>query len=190
VKRVLLLLLFAVPLLLPHAAWALRCGNRLVMQGDHDFQVRERCGEPFFEDSYQVFNRSGVGTPVENGVETVYDAWYYNFGPQQFMVRLLFANGELVREDTLGYGFDGAPGPCNLDLIAEGMSSGELFARCGPPAHRRQISGDTLLRDRATRNAALIPQRREEWYYPPQDGNRGRIVHLLNGRVQDVNTVD
>jgi hypothetical protein len=46
------------------------------------------------------------------------------------------------------------------------------------------------LRDRATRNAALIPQRREEGYYPHQDGNRARNVHLLNARVQDVNTVD
>jgi hypothetical protein len=189
-KRLLLLLSLVVPLLLSHAAWALRCGTRVVMQGDQDFQVRERCGEPFFEDSYQVFNRSGVGTPVENGIETVYDAWYYNFGPQQLMVRLLFANGELVREDTLGYGFSGTPGPCNPDLITEGMSSGELFARCGPPAHRRQIYGDTLLRDRATRNAALIPQRREEWYYPGDGGQRGRIVHLLNGRVQDVQAID
>jgi hypothetical protein len=124
VKRTLLLLLFAVPLLLPQAAWALRCGTRVVMTGDRDFQVRERCGEPFFEDSYQVFNRSGVGAPVEYGAETVYDAWYYNFGPQQLMVRLLFADGELVREDTLGYGFNGTRGPCKPDHITAGMRSG------------------------------------------------------------------
>jgi hypothetical protein len=46
------------------------------------------------------------------------------------------------------------------------------------------------LRDRATHDASLIPQRREEWFYQGQGGNRGRVVHLLNGRVEDVKTVD
>ncbi|HXS72984.1 MAG TPA: DUF2845 domain-containing protein [Rhodanobacteraceae bacterium] len=190
-KRV-LPMLFALPLLLAwaHPAWALRCGTRLVEQGDQDFQVRERCGDPFFVDSYATFARNGTGAPIETGVETVYDAWYYNFGPQQLMVRLLFANGELVREQTLGYGFNGSGGPCNLDIITDGMSSGELYARCGAPAERRQIYGDALLRDGFHGARLLVPRIHEEWFYPARGGDRAREVLLLNGRVEDVKVVD
>ncbi|MCB1571084.1 MAG: DUF2845 domain-containing protein, partial [Xanthomonadales bacterium] len=31
---------------------ATRCGNRLVDEGDRDFRVRERCGEPFWSESW------------------------------------------------------------------------------------------------------------------------------------------
>jgi hypothetical protein len=34
------------------SAHALRCGNRVVDEGDRDFQVRERCGEPFWTESW------------------------------------------------------------------------------------------------------------------------------------------
>lgn len=174
-KRALLLLLFAVPPLLPHAAWALQCGTHLVKQGDEAAEVRARCGAPFFMDRYQVAARADRNSPPDNAYPVMYDAWYYNFGPSQMMVQLLFSGGELERERTLGYGFNGTPGPCNLDTIREGMSSGELYARCGAPAQRHGSREN-------------LPDY-EEWFYP-QSGGRARIVHLLNGRVQDVKSAD
>ena len=35
-----------------------------------------------------------------------FEAWYYNFGPRQLLRRLVFRDGFLVREETLGYGVD------------------------------------------------------------------------------------
>lgn len=173
-KRMLLLLLLATPLL-PHVAWALRCGTHLVQQGDDAAEVRARCGVPFFVDRYQVITSGDRSTPPDSRYPILYDAWYYNFGPSQLMVQLLFSHGTLERERTLGYGFNGEPGPCNLNTIGEGMSSGELYARCGAPAHRRGSHG-------------YLPDY-EEWLYRGSGGH-ARVVHLLNGRVQDVKTVD
>ena len=40
--------LFAFVLLIASpAAFAMRCGSRIVTEGAQDFQVRDRCGEPF-----------------------------------------------------------------------------------------------------------------------------------------------
>jgi hypothetical protein len=175
VKRTLLLLLLGLPVLLPHAAWAMRCGTHVVQQGDGAAEVRARCGVPFFVDLYQVVTFGGRIAPPTLHYPIMYEAWYYNFGPSQMMVQLLFSHGTLERERTLGYGFSGKPGPCNLDTVGGGMSSGELYARCGAPVQRRGSRG-------------YLPDY-EEWLYQG-NGGRARIVHLLNGRVQDVKTED
>ena len=87
------------------AAHALRCGTRLVTKGATDFQVRERCGNPYWiEAHYQVLvagdERVEVAEPVE------YSAWYFNFGSNRLLVRLLFRDGRHVREDALGRGVE------------------------------------------------------------------------------------
>ena len=174
-KRIVLLLLLGLPILLPHAAWAMRCGTRVVQHGDEAAEVRARCGVPFFVDRYQVVTFGDRSTPPDNRFPVMYEAWYYNFGPSQMLVQLLFSHGTLERERTLGYGFSGKPGPCNLDTIGDGMSSGELYARCGAPAQRHGSRG-------------YLPDY-EEWLYHG-NGGRARVVRLLNGRVQDVKTGD
>jgi hypothetical protein len=178
-KRLLLLLACAVLWTPAHAA--ISCGNRLVENGDSAAEVRERCGVPYFVDRWSegavVHNRHGRA----RGFAPVYDAWYYNFGPQQLLRRLLFAGGVLQKEETLGsYGFN-AQGPCDFDKLTDGMSSGEVFARCGPPAQPALIdpaadTGDIL----------YLPDWLQQWVYPGDGGQSTRIVHLVNGRVQQV----
>jgi Protein of unknown function (DUF2845) len=161
------------------AAHALRCGNSLVKSGAQDFQVRERCGEPFWTDRYS--NSEAVGDrEYEQIREVQFDVWYYNFGPRQFMRRMVFRDGRLLRDDALGYGYDEVGGNC--DRVPDGISAGELLARCGDPARRRSLD-DTLIRRPAPGVEIWADQRREEWIYDFGDERFVSIAHLVNGRV-------
>lgn len=43
------------------SAHALRCGSRLVLDGDQDFQVRDRCDQPYWIDRYTGLDVQGAG---------------------------------------------------------------------------------------------------------------------------------
>lgn len=176
-------LLFASP-----SAFAMRCGNRLVSEGTQDFQVRERCGEPFWTDSYTNTDVVGAYGPVEQQRSVQFDVWYYNFGPRQLMRQLIFRDGVLLREDTLGYGVDTIGDDCNPNRNYSGFSVGELYARCGAPASRRSQT-DTLVRRPAPGVERWRDQRREEWVYDFGDSRFLQVMRLIDGKVSGVELV-
>jgi hypothetical protein len=180
---ILLLALFA------PAAHAMRCGSNLVTEGAQDFQVRQRCGDPFWTDRYTSVEVFGAYGPVEQQREVQFDVWYYNFGPRDLLRKLLFRDGVLVREETLGYGVDEIGANCNAKLPITGLSAGELYARCGEPASRR-VQSDTIVRRPAPGVERWRDQRREEWVYDFGDRSFVRIVRLVNGRVDSVESVN
>ena len=59
-----LLLMLASP-----AAMALRCGNRVVSDGDRDFRVLERCGDPYWSETWIGVDVLGRGAPLESQEE-------------------------------------------------------------------------------------------------------------------------
>ena len=166
---------------------ALRCGTRVVTDGDRDFAVRERCGEPFYVDQFASVSVRGANGPLETQVEDVYDVWYYNFGPRRLMVRLLFLNGRLEHEETLGYGVSNLGDSCNLDALPAGTSAGEIVAYCGEPAGRRNQRRANVRRDNFG-NERYTPVRVEEWTYDLGDARLLRVLTLQNGRLQNVDT--
>jgi hypothetical protein len=95
----------------PAAAETLRCGNDLITEGDPLPRVLRLCGEPvdverfteFREPTYWIGGRlvRAAGGWREVRIET----WIYNFGPNTFMRRLRFEDGEVVSIETLGYGY-------------------------------------------------------------------------------------
>lgn len=102
----LLVLLWATP----GQAEALRCGNRLVYEGDVAAVVAQRCGEPL-----QISRSSMFKFPTTwiNGrlyqlsdqqVAVPVETWVYNFGPGKFMRELRFEDGVLVNIKLLDYG--------------------------------------------------------------------------------------
>ncbi|MEO8670816.1 MAG: DUF2845 domain-containing protein [Tahibacter sp.] len=183
-KRLLLLLSL---LLLTAPAWALRCGTRVVDTGDSDFAVRDRCGEPFWSEQFYSVDVRGANGPLEQQSENVYDAWYFNFGPRKLMVRLLFLNGELQREETLGYGVTRIGDDCNLDSFSNGTSSGEIVARCGTPTHRRS-QRDSIVRRDGVGNERYQPIQREQWVYDLGGARLLRVLNLENGRLESIET--
>lgn len=168
-------------------AHALRCGTRVVDEGDRDFAVRERCGEPYWTEQSVALTVRGADGPYEVQDETVYDVWYYNFGPQRLLVRLLFRDGRLAREETLGYGVNGIGSDCNLDALREGVPAGEIVARCGAPAQRNSRNRTVVRRD-GRGNERFNQVRLEEWVYDLGPNRRTRVLTLENGRLLDVSS--
>lgn len=179
----LLLLLLAAP-----SAFAMRCGSSIVNEGMRDFQVSQRCGDPFWTDRYTNVDVIGAYGPLERQQTVQYDVWYYNFGPRQFMRKFVFRDGELMREETLGYGVDEIGTNCNPMRDYFGFSAGELYARCGEPASRR-VENDTIVRRPAPGVERWRDLRREEWIYDFGDTSLLRVVRLVNGRVDGTDTM-
>ena len=179
-----ILLLLASP-----AALAMRCGTRIVDVGTQDFQVRERCGEPFYADQYYATEVFGNYGPVAQYRDVQYDVWYYNFGPSNLMRRFVFRDGVLAREETLGYGVDEIGGDCNPNRDYRGFSVGELVARCGEPASRR-ANYDTIVHRPVPGYEHYREQRREEWIYDFGEDRFLRSFRLLNGRVESIESIE
>lgn len=161
---------------------ALRCGNRIVNEGDRDFAVRDRCGEPFWSDSYYGVDVIHRGGPLERQREVEWTVWYYNFGPKALLRGLLFRDGTLQRIESFGYGVTELGTQCNVTANFSGMSVGELVARCGEPASRREFRDSVVYRP-DPRIENWRDQRREEWVYDFGDSRLLRVLKLLNGRV-------
>ena len=166
------------------SAHALRCGNRVVNTDDADFQVRDRCGEPYWTEDHYALIVSGADTALETRQEVVYTAWFYNFGSTRLLVRLLFRNGRLVREDTLDRGVDTLGDSCGPAKLTRGISSGELVAYCGAPSSRHEVVSEQVRRfGRGYEHRSNLY--REEWVYD-LGGNFLYVLNLLNGRVDSV----
>ncbi|MGA9341974.1 MAG: DUF2845 domain-containing protein [Rhodanobacteraceae bacterium] len=164
------------------AALALRCGSNVVSRGLQGFQVRARCGDPFWSDSYYAVDVLGANGPIERQIEVQYDVWYYNFGPRNLMRRLVFRDGVLEREETLGYGVNAIGEDCDSNRDYRNLTAGELVARCGEPASRRSHE-DTLVQRPNRGIARYRDQRREDWIYDFGARDYVRVMHLVDGRV-------
>jgi len=179
----LVLLLFAAP-----PAQALRCGNRLVALGDVELQVRERCGEPFWVDRYIDTEVLGANAPVQYQKDVEVAVWYYNFGSRQFISQLVFRDGTLAAQASLGYGVDTLGSDCDANRNWVGLSVGELVAHCGEPAARRAASGYVVRRP-APGIERWRDLREEDWTYDFGANLRPRVMHLREGRVVGVDTL-
>jgi Protein of unknown function (DUF2845) len=171
-------------LALTPAAHALRCGNDLIKGGEYDFQVRDRCGDPFWvEDHYKI-----ITTDADSGFQAVqqfvYTAWFYNFGSNRLLVRMLFRDGRFLREETLGRGVDDIGDSCGPPKLIRGMSSGELIAYCGEPLSRNSRPG-AILRRLAPGTFSETDNYLEDWVYD-LGGNFLYIMHLRNGHADSV----
>jgi hypothetical protein len=97
-----------------HAEAGMRCGTRLVHEGDPTYRVRQLCGDPVSVARRVEFrsirvpigvNPNGPGYSYANRtIEVQVDEWIYDFGPQKFVRRLVFEQDRLVRTFTDGYG--------------------------------------------------------------------------------------
>ncbi len=68
---------------------AMRCGTSLIDIGDSAIKLLEDCGEP-------VIGETG---------NLDYGEWTYNFGPEEFMIKVQIVNGQVDIFQTLGRGY-------------------------------------------------------------------------------------
>ncbi len=114
-------LLFVLILLgLSQPAAAVRCGSKLVNEGDPKAKVLKHCGEPVSVERRTVV-RSGVPRlvtrtrgfsderelllPTRSFVEVNIEEWTFNFGPRKFMRVIRFENGRVKDIEALSYGY-------------------------------------------------------------------------------------
>ena len=95
----------------PSLADGLRCGSKLVTDGDTIDQVRALCGAPVNIERRDILQQPSIvrdGRVIFLGDEAVLvpvELWTYNFGPNKLMRRLRFVDGRLEQIETLGYGY-------------------------------------------------------------------------------------
>ena len=98
-------------LIVPTAASAdaMRCGSKLISDGDPIEKVLEYCGEPTQTQRTWIvrqprFEYGGQEIPFPGTDEVPVDLWTYDFGPNQLMRRIRFVAGKVDSIETLEYG--------------------------------------------------------------------------------------
>jgi hypothetical protein len=92
----------------PAAADSMRCGSKLMTDGDPADKVAAYCGEPVSIERREILRSYGYhrGLTVHSSYEVSVEIWTYNFGPNKLMYRLRFEDGLLVDVDTLSHGYN------------------------------------------------------------------------------------
>ena len=98
-------------LLLPTAATAdtLRCGSKLISEGDPIEKVLEYCGEPVARSRTWItrqprFEYGGQEIPFPGSEDVPVDLWTYDFGASKLMRRIRLVAGKVESIETLGHG--------------------------------------------------------------------------------------
>jgi hypothetical protein len=84
-----------------------RCGGRLILLGDHQYDVQKKCGDP--ESITQRLEKRKVKNKIrrwtngvaqdlteEREIEVTIDEWVYDFGPHRFVRYLSFEDNRVV----------------------------------------------------------------------------------------------
>ncbi|MBM0104477.1 DUF2845 domain-containing protein [Steroidobacter sp. S1-65] len=104
--------ILAAAVAMPAHADGMRCGGRLIRDGDARAEVRAFCGEPADVQTRTIlrrpfYNVSGRLVYFGDGlVEVPVETWTYNFGPNKLMRRVRFVDGIVEEVETLGYGYN------------------------------------------------------------------------------------
>jgi hypothetical protein len=88
---------------------ALRCGSRLITEGDTIDEVLASCGEPAERKRTWItrqprFEYGGQEIPFPGEEDVPVDLWTYDFGAHKLMCRIRLVAGKVDSIETLGYG--------------------------------------------------------------------------------------
>lgn len=94
-----------------NAAYAFKCGHKLIQEGDNRAEIFELCGAPdSVETHFDVVSRRLRSTfspqdyqEIGGGVEE--EEWTYNLGRRRLQQYLRFENGVLKEIKSLGRGY-------------------------------------------------------------------------------------
>jgi hypothetical protein len=91
----------------PAGADSMRCGSKLMTDGDPSDKVESYCGPPASVERREILRGYGYhrGFTVHSSYEVSVEIWTYNFGPSKLMYRVRFEDGLIVDIDTLTHGY-------------------------------------------------------------------------------------
>jgi len=98
-------------LLLPAVGSAdtLRCGSKLISEGDSIEKLLQYCGEPIEQKRTWItrqprFEYGGQEIPFEGSEDVPVDLWTYDFGANKLMRRIRLVAGKVDSIETLEHG--------------------------------------------------------------------------------------
>lgn len=175
----------------------MRCGQRIVNEGDDAAVLLAACGSPALRD--QWFKT----IPGTNRTLADTELWTYDFGPNLLLRLVKLHDGRIFEIESDGYGFPkGVALRCQPRDLLEGMSKYRVFRRCGEPLTRRDEnslrplpSHPNAYRDQSDgwnrqRNSYVIPVYREEWVYNFGAQSPMRRIVFEDGWITHVETLD
>lgn len=84
-----------------NGACAMRCGNHLVLEGDNQFDVQKKCGDPLAKEQYEESVPLYNGAGYQVGVSTIMiEKWIYQKSSADFEYDLIFNNGVVQEINT------------------------------------------------------------------------------------------
>jgi hypothetical protein len=88
---------------------ALRCGSKLITDGDTQEKVLQYCGEPVERTRTWItrqprFEYGGREIPFEGSEDVPVDLWTYDFGSSRLMHRIRFVAGKVDSIEALEHG--------------------------------------------------------------------------------------
>jgi hypothetical protein len=170
-------------------AFAFRCNDRIVSEGDTKAEVIMKCGEPQAKDARteEVLTKSDVRRKRKTTISI--DEWTYNFGPSSFIRVLTFTNGKLtdIKETTYGVAEQGSSGRCDEQPPSIGDTKGEVLVKCGEPFWKDAREEKTTEKINGNRKKKKIIAL-DEWTYNFGPNKFIRIYQFKNGRLVDIST--
>ena len=91
------------------SADTLRCGSKIISEGDTIEKVEQYCGEPVEKKRTWMtrqprFEYGGREVPFPGSEDVPVDLWTYDFGANKLMRRIRFVAGKVDSIETLGHG--------------------------------------------------------------------------------------
>jgi hypothetical protein len=93
------------------AADTLRCGSKLITEGDTQEKVLHFCGDPVEKKRTWItrqprFEYGGQEIPFQGSEDVPVDLWTYDFGSSRLMHRIRFVAGKVDSIEALEHGTD------------------------------------------------------------------------------------
>lgn len=88
----------------PAYASGLRCGTRLVSDGNHPSEVLLKCGEPLDKQARTELVKVRLSDTEERVYVKTIEEWTYNFGPHRLLQTVVFEDGRVVDVRSGSYG--------------------------------------------------------------------------------------
>jgi hypothetical protein len=150
----------------------MRCGSKIISEGDSKARVLMACGEPFLEDLIAV---ERVGESGELTTTTFVEEWSYPNPAGEDPHTLRFEGSRVV-----------GPGiRCKRGVVSEGNTKAEVILKCSEP-RMRDLLNLRSAPPASVSNAPVTERRIEQWSYRLGKGKLIRLVTFRDGKVSAI----
>jgi hypothetical protein len=154
------------------ASAGMRCGSKLISEGDSKARVLMACGEPFLEDLIAVERIGESGRLITT---TFVEEWSYANPAGEDPRKLRFEGSRVV-----------GPGiRCERGVVSEGNTKAEVILKCSKP-QLRDLLNLSSAPPASVSHAPVTERGVEQWSYRQGKGKLIRLVTFRDGKVSAI----